>query len=207
MSTFEVKDDAGNVIFTVAADYNAVILRNKKKGESIWIHADAANGGSGIELRDQKGNATIQLDGDSGDIRLLNADCAEDFDIMEVEPTECGTVMSLNDLGRLEMSRLPYDKRVAGVVSGGGDLKPGLILGRQAKCKDRMPIALIGKVHCKVDADYGSIGVGDLLTTSLTPGYAMKASDPAKSFGAVIGKALQPLKAGHDLIPILVALQ
>jgi hypothetical protein len=29
----------------------------------------------------------------------------------------------------------------------------------------------------------------------------------AKSFGAVIGKALQPLKAGKGLIPILIALQ
>jgi hypothetical protein len=49
--------------------------------------------------------------------------------------------------------------------------------------------------------------VGDLLTTSDTPGHAMKTIDPLKAFGAVIGKALTPMDAGRGLIPILVALQ
>jgi hypothetical protein len=35
----------------------------------------------------------------------------------------------------------------------------------------------------------------------------MKASDPAAAFGAVIGKALQPLRSGTGLISVLVALQ
>jgi hypothetical protein len=35
----------------------------------------------------------------------------------------------------------------------------------------------------------------------------MKASDPARAFGAVIGKALHPLQEGRGLIPILVSLQ
>jgi hypothetical protein len=70
-----------------------------------------------------------------------------------------------------------------------------------------MPIALMGKVYCKVDASYGAIEVGDLLTTSSTPGHAMKANDPMKAFGSVIGKALRPLDSGEGLIPILIALQ
>jgi hypothetical protein len=49
------------------------------------------------------------------------------------------------------------------------------------------------------------IDVGNLLTTSSTSGYAMKAGDPLKSFGAVIGKALRPLAEGQGLIPILIA--
>ena len=49
-----------------------------------------------------------------------------------------------------------------------------------------MPIALIGKVYCKVDANYSSIEIGDLLTTSDTPGYAMKAADPLKAFKVTI---------------------
>jgi hypothetical protein len=143
----------------------------------------------------------------TGDIQLQNADCAEDFEVSATEPVEAGTVMALNDIGQLEQGKRPYDKRVAGVVSGAGDLKPGLVLGRQPGHTDRVPLALMGRVHCKVDANYESIEVGDLLTTSATPGHAMKASDPARSFGAVIGKALRPLKTGTDLIPILVALQ
>jgi hypothetical protein len=35
----------------------------------------------------------------------------------------------------------------------------------------------------------------------------MKAIDPVKSFGAVLGKALRPLAAGCGLIPVLIALQ
>ena len=49
--------------------------------------------------------------------------------------------------------------------------------------------------------------MGDLLTTSPTLGFAMKAMDPLNAFGTVIGKALQPLPSGQGLIPILVALQ
>jgi hypothetical protein len=70
-----------------------------------------------------------------------------------------------------------------------------------------MPVALMGKVFCKVDAQYSPIEVGDLLTTSPTLGHAMKAGDPLKAFGAVLGKALQSLKEGTGMIPVLVALQ
>jgi hypothetical protein len=37
--------------------------------------------------------------------------------------------------------------------------------------------------------------------------HAMKAEDPQKAFGAVIGEALRPLGNGQGLIPILIALQ
>jgi hypothetical protein len=63
------------------------------------------------------------------------------------------------------------------------------------------------KAYCKVDEQYGTITVGDLLTTPSTPGHAMKAQDPIKAFGSVIGKGLRPLSRGQRLIPILVALQ
>jgi hypothetical protein len=140
-------------------------------------------------------------------IVLANADCAEDFDIAELSNAEPGTVMVLDAEGALKPSDRPYDKRVAGVISGAGNYKPGLILDKQKSDKNRMPIALMGKVYCKVDASYGAIEVGDLLTTSPTSGHAMRANDPLQAFGAVIGKALRPLATGQDLIPILIALQ
>ena len=37
----------------------------------------------------------------------------------------------------------------------------------------------------------GNIEVGDLLTTSSTPGYAMKCNDKLKCMGAIVGKALE----------------
>jgi hypothetical protein len=115
--------------------------------------------------------------------------------------------MVLDENGVLRPSNTSYDRKVAGVISGAGDFRPGLILDRQGSLAGRLPLALVGKVYCKVDAAYGPIEVGDLLTTSPTPGHAMKASDPAQAFGAVIGKALRPLKSGQALVPILVSLQ
>jgi hypothetical protein len=109
--------------------------------------------------------------------------------------------------GALTASCKAYDKRVAGVISGGGDYKPAIILDRQPSTGNRQPIALVGKVFCKVDAGFGKVEVGDLLTTSPTPGHAMKTDDPIRAFGAVIGKALRPLNEGQGLIPILIALQ
>jgi hypothetical protein len=94
----------------------------------------------------------------------------------------------------------------------GGDhrsskLEHQLVLDKQESGSNRQPVALLGKVFCNVDARYGAIEVGDLLTTSPTPGHAMKACDPLKAFGAVIGKALRPLHEGQGLILILIALQ
>ena len=138
---------------------------------------------------------------------LAGADCAEDFDIVCMEQTEPGTVMVIDSEGALRPSDQSYDKRVAGVISGAGSYKPALILDKQESSTNRMPIALMGQVYCKVDAQYGAIEVGDLLTTSLTVGHAMKADDPMKAFGSVIGKALRPQASGEGLIPILIALQ
>jgi hypothetical protein len=87
-----------------------------------------------------------------------------------------------------------------------GDFKPGILLDRQPGQGRRVPLALIGKVFCRVNADNAPIEVGDLLTTSAIPGIAMKAVDPQRAFGAVIGKALKPLAVGEGMIPILIAL-
>lgn len=145
----------------------------------------------------------------AGDVILSGADCAEDFEIDEscLSTTAPGTVMVLDDEGRLRPSVTAYDKRVAGVVSGAGNCRPGIILDRQSDSIQRRPLALVGKVFCKVDAMLAPISVGDLLTTSATPGHAMRAADPVQAIGAVLGKALRPLKEGCSLIPILVALQ
>jgi hypothetical protein len=142
----------------------------------------------------------------TGDLRLTNADCAEEFQLAHDVGLDPGTVVVIGPKGTVEESQHAYDKKVAGVISGAGDLKPAIILDKQPSEHKRMPIALLGKVYCKVDAQYGAIALGDLLTTSATPGHAMKA-DAAKAFGAVLGKALRSLDSGQGSIPILVALQ
>ena len=165
---------------------------------------------SGIGVHGKGGRLAGFFEGDvevTGDIRLVNADCAEDFDVSGTERVAPGTVMVINDEGGLCESQQAYDRRVAGVISGAGCYKPALILDKQISSRNRQPIALMGKVNCQVDAQFGAIQVGDLLTTSPTPGYAMRIGDPFQAFGAVIGKALRPLADGQGLIPILIALQ
>jgi hypothetical protein len=154
-------------------------------------------------------SGTVEVAGSlnvGGDITMPASDFAEDFHVVG-DAVEPGTVMVLDESGALRESSASYDRRVAGVISGAGDYRPGLILDRQRSSDGCLPLALVGKVFCKADATYGPIEVGDLLTTSSTPGHSMKASDPLKAFGAVIGKALRPLRSGAGLIPILVALQ
>lgn len=56
----------------------------------------------------------------------------------------------------------------------------------------------------KVDATFGAIHAGDLLTTSTNPGYAMKVIDKVAAIGAIIGKAVGDLQSGTGTIPILV---
>jgi len=169
-----------------------------------WFEGEVQING---DLTQDLGTASFANVRVSGDINMINADFAEDFDINGADKVEPGTVMVLGNEGTLSESNQAYDNRVAGVISGAGDYKPGIVLDKQVTSGNRQPVALVGKVFCKVDAQYGSIEIGDLLTTSFTPGHAMKTNDPFKAFGAVIGKALRPLADGQGLIPILIALQ
>lgn len=165
-------------------------------------HVDLLDGRLGI-AGFFKGNVVV-----TGDISFPGADCAEDFTIKEDVLADPGTVMALGETGELVPCVAPYERRVAGVIAGAGSLRPGIIMDKQeANVARRKAIALVGKVFCKVDASYGAIEIGDLLTSSATQGHAMKAHDPTRAFGAVIGKAMGSLAEGCGLIPILISLQ
>jgi hypothetical protein len=175
---------------------------------NVGIFGTSSNGPAGKFAGNVEVTGKLDVAGDvtAHDLVLSGGDCAEDFDIVDTEGVDPGTVMVCDNDGALLRSNRPYDKRVAGVISGAGNYKPGIVLDKRQTQNNRMPIALVGKVYCKVDAQYSPIEVGDLLTTSPTPGHAMKADDPFKAFGTVIGKALKPWLAGQGLIPILIAL-
>ena len=187
-----------------------VFVPNEVHGTSRAGDGVFGESNTGVGVHGKGGRLAGFFEGDvevTGDIRLTNADCAEDFDVSDADKVEPGTVMVLGNEGALSESTSAYDKRVAGVISGAGDYKPGIVMDKRQTSSNRQPVALMGKVFCKVDAQFGTIEVGDLLTTSPTPGHAMKTGDPFKAFGAVIGKALRPLPSGQGLIPILIALQ
>lgn len=185
------------------------------------IGAETATTAGQILLRDAAGNVEIEIDGefgvagDSG--RIITpvlqitggADLSEEFDILgDFEP---GMVVCIDEHnpGKLIKSTSAYDARVAGVVAGAGGVKPGLIMAQKSKeeVDGKNSVALTGRVYCWVDASFGEIKAGDMLTTSSTPGHAMKASDRDRAHGTIIGKAMQPLKSGKGLILVLVNLQ
>jgi hypothetical protein len=147
------------------------------------------------------GNLTVD-----GDIMLLNKDICERFPSGESECVE-GAVMIVKADGTLAPCAVGYDKRVVGVVSGAGTLQPAITLGSEQDPSRSARIALIGTANCLVDAIYGAVDVGDLLTTSETYGHAMKATDQAKSWGAVIGKAIGVLASGKGLVPMVIFLR
>jgi hypothetical protein len=113
---------------------------------------------------------------------LGGADLAEPF-AMSGGTVPAGALVVIDDEspGKLKLSQRAYDTRVAGIVSGAGGVKPGLT--------------------------YGVIKPGDLLTTSDSPGHAMRATDRGRAYGSVIGKAMSPLEDGQGLVLVLVSLQ
>jgi hypothetical protein len=176
--------------------------------------------GSQITLYNGDGNTTIEIDGDfAGDGRITTqelqitggSDLSEQFDILDPgRGAEPGMVVSIDPErpGKLMVSNAAYDKKVAGIISGAGGIKPGMLMGQKHTLADGAhPVALSGRVYCWVDASTASIQPGDLLTTSDTPGHAMKVTDHAGANGAILGKAMTSMEAGRGLVLVLVSLQ
>ena len=161
------------------------------------------NTGGGVALK-ADGLAQVK----SLDI-LGGSDVAEFFDVAggNAQP---GMVMVIDSErpGKIKVASKPYDANVAGVISGAGGINTGMVLSQPgAMTQGDHKVALTGRVYCWCDASFGPIEVGSMLTTSATPGHAMKATDRDKAFGAVIGKAMTELKTGKGLVLALVSLQ
>jgi hypothetical protein len=168
-------------------------------------------------ITDSLGSTTVSIDGGTGrtTTKILQitggSDLSEQFDVntldFEIQP---GMVVSIDPdkPGKLTISSEPYDHKVAGIISGAGGIKTGMMMGQTGTEADGdHPIALSGRVYCYVDTANGPVEPGDLLTTSAIPGYAMKVTDHSKAQGAIIGKAMTPLKEGQGLVLALVTLQ
>jgi len=176
--------------------------------------------GGYIRLYNGAGVGTITLDSDdNGDGRITTeelqitggSDLSEQFDISEVRGTvQPGAVVCIDpeNPGKLVVSSSAYDRTVAGIVSGAGGVKPGLLMGQAGtKADGAHAVALTGRAYCKAHAGNGPIEPGDLITTSDLPGYAMKVTDHNKAQGAIIGKAMTGLENGQGLVLVLVSLQ
>lgn len=139
------------------------------------------------------------------------SDLSEQFEITgEQQKVEPGMVVCIDssNSGNLVVSQKVYDRTVAGIVSGAGGVKPGMLMGQQGTMADgEHPVALTGRAYCRADTSNGPITPGDLLTTSDVPGHAMKVTDYNRAQGAILGKAMSSLNEGKGLVLVLVSLQ
>ncbi len=117
------------------------------------------------------------------------SDVAEVYDTDE--QMEKGDVIRLGSPNKVEKTTKAYDA-IIGVYS----TSPGLLVGNGATIgsdndvalpKGKVPVALVGRVPVKVTTENGNIAVGDYLTSSPIPGYAMKATRA----GQVLGRAME----------------
>src|ERR1039457_4625679 len=138
------------------------------------------------------------------------ADLAEPFKITSgnIEVPQ-GAVVVIDELnpGHLKLTDRPYDTRVAGVVSGANGINPGIQMHQEGMLEGGKNVALSGRVYVQADTSNGAIKPGDLLTTSGTPGCAMRVSNHTKAQGAILGKAMTGLKDGNGIVLVLVSLQ
>ena len=138
------------------------------------------------------------------------ADLAEPFPISTTEQKVSeGAVVVIDEAnpGQLKLTDRPYDTRVAGVISGANGIHPGIQMHQQGLLEGGKNVALTGRVYVQADASNGAIKPGDLLTTSSTPGRAMKVSDHVRAQGAILGKAMTGLLEGKGMVLVLVTLQ
>ena len=109
--------------------------------------------------------------------------------------------------GQLKLSDTAYDTRVAGVASGANGINPGIAMHQEGSLEGGQDVALSGRVYVQADTSNGAIVPGDLLTSSATPGHAMKVTDHLRAQGAIIGKAMSSLPDGAGMVLVLVSLQ
>jgi hypothetical protein len=195
-----------------------ILLRNQAGSLRIQIDADGSQDEGFIQVHNGAGQATVTIDGqDSGGngrvtTEILEitggSDLSEQFDVHSAntapQPGQVVCIDSSNP-GKLIVCARAYDRTVAGVISGAGGVRPGMIMGQRGSAADgEHPVALTGRVYVFADATDSPIQPGDLLTTSAMEGYAKKALDHEKSRGAILGKAMTALSDGQGQVLLLV---
>ncbi|MCB0141005.1 MAG: hypothetical protein KDE50_13955 [Caldilineaceae bacterium] len=146
------------------------------------------------------GNCTSQYTG--GNTIICNNDVAETF--ATDQQTEPGDLVVFTpedrDMTAVRLSTEPYEPMIVGVVS----TNPGLVFdqgqtylaGDNANLitDEKTVVAMVGRVPTKFSLENGSINIGDPLTSSSTPGVAMKATQA----GQIIGYAMQSSDAAEE---------
>jgi hypothetical protein len=176
----------------IVLDNNEIIARNNGNPAKLYLNRESENVVVNV----------LEITGGS--------DLAEPFEVAGAESIEPGMVVAIDtkNPGQLRIADKAYDRTVAGIVSGANGIKPGMTMSQKGTAAEgSFPVALTGRVYALADTSNGPIEPGDLLTTSQTPGHAMKVTDYSKAQGAILGKAMSSLDHGKGLVLVLVTLQ
>lgn len=195
-------DTTETIIITGAqnvSDGAAITMYNANGDQTILLDADhVGTNGVGRVITDE-----LQINGGS--------DLSEYFNIdKDHGKSQPGMVVSISPdgSGNLQLSSVSYDKTVAGVISGANGVRTGLMMGQESSiAHGDTPVVLAGRAYVLTDATAAPIQPGDLLTTSSTPGHAMKVMEYQKAQGAILGKAMTRLEEGTGYVLVLVNLQ
>jgi hypothetical protein len=142
------------------------------------ITTDATDGGLGYI----QGNWSLV---GASRLQATYADLAEYYEgDQEYEP---GTILVFGGDKEVTTTGVINDTRLAGVVT----TNPAYVMNSE-QTGIKVCIALAGRVPVKV---VGRVKKGDMITTSATLGYAVKANNP--TLGAVLGKALEDKDYGE----------
>ncbi len=219
-----LNDGSGHVLGSFGRSGNGLIIGTWSGGASNLILNPTGNVGIGTTSPATKldVNGSVKISGSGASMTFpdntvqstawngttCGGDYAESIDVTgDRKSYGPGDVLVVDPkvAGKFLKSSEPYATTVMGIYS----TQPGLT-GRRVgaqKTGEEVPMAMLGIVPTKVSTENGPIKPGDLLVTSSTPGYAMKATDRSRMVGALIGKALDYLDSGTGLIEVGIALQ
>ena len=221
LSTFGKADIGGNLTISGNATASGDVIANGAGNQQAYL---GGNGDGDVEFGSKNAAVTTAAFWNPASGKFLNtimrdasvrvltiyggADLAEPFDTGGAELPK-GSVVAIDPEtpGKLRVAASEYDTCVAGIISGANGINPGLTLHQEGVHQGGQHVALTGRVYCRADASHGAIRPGDLLTTSRTPGHAMKAADATRSQGAILGKSMSSLDSGTGYVLVLVTLQ
>jgi len=245
---FSVEQAGSNNAVYAGSSGTSLYIKNSGSGQKYAIYArsessnDISVAVNGVAVRSGSGTyyaGRFYDSGSGGTYMGLNADyrTGDAIDIAEYiydthGNTEPGDVVAA-DISIKESvvrSAEAFQVSVLGIVSTQPHMTMGAdlvfdSLGVRIPGVQATRLALNGRVPCKVTDENGPIEPGDLITSSSTPGHAMKWSlldvNEAKDFdelksmiaendrrrNAVIGKAVESHPSGTGKIMVLVSLQ
>ena len=228
ITSLHVKHSSSGVTPT---NMRGLFVENNGRGNTFYVFQTATAGGGKSFSITNAGNVGIGTTNPQGMLDVKGktttkvleitggSDLSEQFDVAanysygtdsspdQIQP---GMVVSIDpeNPGQLVVASQAYDRKVAGIISGAGGVKPGMLMSQAGTLAGgQYPVALTGRVYCLADAANGPIQIGDLLTSSATAGHAMKVTDYTHAQGAILGKAMTKLEQGEGLVLVLVALQ